>query len=413
MENLRERIVRALIEGRIIKSTIGKAIRYPIHFIDGLIGDIFINLYMASIPVNDRKILFKSFQGEYTCNPKYICEHVMKRYKDYEIVWVHNSEQNGEKSDATFPAGVRVVENETLSFYRELASSKYIIINSYLARFRKVKVHLKKNQVLVETWHGSLGIKRLIRVNEDKFWLSAMRHTAKMTKYAISNSKFETMVYKDTFWKDSQIVELGHPRNDILFRVEEHALIKRKVYEKYGIPLDKKLILYAPTYRIPCNIENYDIDIPSVIKELEKKWGGDWVFGVRFHPTIRQYSDNILHNCANNIVDLTYYVDMQEILIAADAAMSDYSSWMFDYILLGRPCFIFARDIERYKKTRGLYYPLEETPFDIAKSNAELCSNIESFSQEKYNQKIQDFLQGKGCVERGNASDLICRILKL
>lgn len=396
-----------------MKSMIGRVVRRPIHFVVGLTGDLFLRLVMLNSPVNDKKILFKSFQGEYACNPKYLCEYVMKRYPDYEIVWVHNSEQNGGKSDETFPEGVRVVENETLSFYRELASSKYIIINSYLTRYRKVKVHLKKNQVLVETWHGSLGIKKPIRANEDKYWLSVMRHTAKMTKYAISNSTFETMVYKDTFWKDSQIVELGHPRNDILFRVEEHASIKRKVYERYGIPIDKKLVLYAPTYRIPYNAENYDIDIPSIIRALEKKWGGDWVFGVRLHPTIKQYSDSVLQRSANNLVDLTYYVDIQEILVAADAAISDYSSWMFDFIFLGKPCFIFARDVDRYMQTRGLYYPLEETPFDIAKNNTELCSNIESFSMEEYNKKTQIFLQKKGSVERGNASELICKMLKL
>lgn len=401
-----DRIIRALIEGRLLKSTIGKLLQKIFLKIDFCVGDLFIYLVMRKEPLNNRKIMFKTFQGEYVCNEKYICEEIMKRAESYDIVWVHNSEQNGGVSSYEFPSNVTVVEDNSLDFYRELARAKVIIINSYLTLYRKVK--LKKDQILLETWHGSLGIKKPIRNSmESKEWLSAMQRTARLTTYVISNSKFENMVYKDTFWKEYKIVQWGHARNDILFRNAQHQSIREKVYKAYKIPLSKKLVLYAPTYRIPCSFEKYNISIEDTLNAMQEKWGGDWILAVKYHPSIRGLVEKENRLLGNRVVDVSDYIDMQEVLIASDAGISDYSSWMFDYLFLHRPCFIYAPDLEEYQKNRGLYYSIEQTPFSYSGDMQMLIRNIKKFDENKYRDDIQNFLKRVGCMEQGSACDTI------
>ena len=91
-------------------------------------------------------------------------------------------------------------------------------------------------------------------------------------------------------------------------------------------------------------------------------------------------------------------------MFIADVGITDYSSWICDYILTGRPSFIYASDLESYEEERGFYYPLEETPCPIAKNNEELIQCIEKFDERLYEKKLKNFLSRRGCLEFGNAS---------
>lgn len=98
-----------------------------------------------------------------------------------------------------------------------------------------------------------------------------------------------------------------------------------------------------------------------------------------------------------------------------DVAITDYSSWIYDFMLMRKPGFIFATDIEEYNTERGFYYPIESTPFPIAVDNDELIDNILKFDETSYATNLEKFLEDKGCVEDGHAAeravDLIYRIL--
>ncbi|MBQ2202284.1 MAG: CDP-glycerol glycerophosphotransferase family protein, partial [Clostridia bacterium] len=95
---------------------------------------------------------------------------------------------------------------------------------------------------------------------------------------------------------------------------------------------------------------------------------------------------------------------IQEIMLVADAAITDYSSWIYDYILTGKPGFIFATDIKSYDQERGFYFPLSSTPFPIAKNNEELENNILQFDEAHYQTEVEAFLKDKGCFENGDAA---------
>ena len=132
---------------------------------------------------------------------------------------------------------------------------------------------------------------------------------------------------------------------------------------------------------------------------------------MRFHPTVRAFSQNILAK-SENIIDVTDYPDIQELMLLADIAITDYSSWIYDFVLTRKPGFIYATDLEQYDNERGFYYKLETTPFAIAKNNRELVNNIQNFDMDAYQTKVEEFLKEKGCVEDGKASYRVVEKIK-
>lgn len=89
----------------------------------------------------------------------------------------------------------------------------------------------------------------------------------------------------------------------------------------------------------------------------------------------------------------TFYEDMQELLLCTDVGLTDYSSWIFDFVLSGKPGFIIELNLEDYENARGFYYPIDTTPFPIATSSEELADNIRKFDAEKY-AKDKDVISG-------------------
>ena len=123
-----------------------------------------------------------------------------------------------------------------------------------------------------------------------------------------------------------------------------------------------------------------------------------------------------LFNFSETVIDTSFYPDIQELLVASDGAITDYSSCIFDFMLSKKPAFVFATDIKDYNTDRGFYYPLKSTPFPVATNNKELEQNILNFDNEKYQKEVALFLKDKGCIEDGHASerivDLIEKIMK-
>lgn len=206
----------------------------------------------------------------------------------------------------------------------------------------------KKNQVLIQTWHGSLGLKRF-ETTSDLNWIHKAKKMGKMTDYCLSNSTFETNLFKQTFWKDSQILEYGHARNDMLIKTNGmRALYLRNMLNfKYKIPRDSHIFLYAPTYKDKTSIGLYLLNYEAIKVALEHTYGGDWVILVRMHLMVRKYFEQKKIKLAmKGVVDLSNYTDIQDLLIISDMAMTDYSSWICDYIMTMRPAIIYASDYE-------------------------------------------------------------------
>jgi len=252
-----------------------------------------------------------------------------------------------------------------------------------------------------------MGIKKL---HGSADWMALSKKLKKTTDYVVSNSTFEEEVYSTTFWQGVPVWKCGHARNDMLFDKESFVGIREEVAEYFGIDTDKKILLYAPTFRDNGDISCFDIDYKKLKESLEEKYGGEWVILVRMH--FKNRSGVSALNFNSWLKDAEKYPDMQKLIAVADFGITDYSSWAYDFVLTRRPMVLYAPDIEKYQQGRGLYYPLEETPFPIACNNEELTEAVLSFDDKKYQPEIDKFLEARGCYEKGTAAKQIVENIK-
>ena len=363
---------------------------------------------LSRYKIQPDSVAFFTFQHRYTCNPKYICDELLRESDKVHIVW-------GVKDDdiSSYPNDPRVslVRINTPEYFAAVAACKTIVTNSLVGdKFSLIPV--KKGQILIETWHGSLGIKRFDKdhYTSSASWPVAMSITGKRTNYCLSNSTFEDRIYKKTFWPDTPILRYGHARNDVFF--DNYSAQREKwresFYKEHNLDAETKLLIYAPTFRDDGSVDAYVFDVDRVLDALEKRFGGHWVMMLRYHPTaLKKLADSdrdILQS--NRIIDVSQVPDIQEMLTFVDAGISDYSSWVFDYVLSRKPVFLLTQDLEHFQEVeRGLEYSIRETPFSIAADSDELVNNILAFDEAEYLARVEAFLKEKGCIEDGHAAE--------
>ena len=378
----------------------------------------------ARRPIQAGKIVFDNYLGRgYGCNPKYVAKKLIERGADgYDLVWLVSREHLGHSE---LPPQIRAVRHGSLRSYYEYATAQVWVSNYPKMLFVKNGLKKRAGQVFIQTCHGSLGIKKIdgdaAMYTRNKSWLRVAKAGSEMTDWWISNSDFETGVYKSAFWgvTDEKVLLYGHPRNDIFFDGKMMALARQKVDAAYGTA-GKKLLLYAPTFRnkasgdqsmIERRADVFSLDYPELLEHLRRRLGGEWAVLVRLHPRIADMAKKVIPP-GREVIDATDYMDMQELLAAADCLLTDYSSCAFDFMLTRRPVFLYATDIHRYDTVRGFYYPLESTPFPLAHDNAQLQENIDFFDEAAYLPKVEAFLKEKGCVEDGRASERVAELIE-
>lgn len=379
--------------------------------------------FCRNCKIKHNLIVFNNFGGKgYGCNPKYIAEEILRRKLPYEIVWLCNDRKKINKK--SFPEKIKLTGYKNYKGIRALSSAKIVISNVHCNALFASGWVKKPQQTYIQTWHGSLGIKKIdYSVKNDnsafftKTWNDMTKIDIENTDYLITNSEFEKNVFKEGLLWSSSFTNIGHPRNDIFFKDKESLdKIKKKVFSALGINSSKKVVLYAPSFRDDKHIDIYNLDYEILRKSVQEKFGGDWVVVLRLHPHLAglKNKSNLYQNI-KNVVNASSYPDIQELLVAIDIGITDYSSWIFDFMLTRKPAFIYAEDIEKYNTDRGFYYPLEATPFPVASNNIALCNNIKNFNYDKYRIEVENFLIEKGCIEDGQASkkvvDLIERIM--
>lgn len=349
-------------------------------------------------PVKKNKILFLSFSGKsYACNPKYIYKYLKGRYGDaFEYVWTLSSGCDVKELD-----GCTVVPFKTLAYYYHMLTAAVIVQNqgpgSYLP--------LRKKQIFINTWHGGGAYKR-VGVDADlspeqKF---STQLSADLTDYMISGChRFSEVMSHSKMLSMEKMLEIGMPRNDVL--MTPHPELVKKVKEYYHILDDTHIVLYAPTYRgstLDAEKEDESLQIEDCLSALSERFGGQWIAFYRVHYFLTSSIP-----ATEQVIDVSAYPDMQELLCAADVLITDYSSSMWDMSLTGKPCFIYATDIADYQQERDFYTPMKEWPFPVAQNNDELEFVIKNFDQQKYADDIKCHHDALGSRETGHASQTV------
>lgn len=415
-----------LIAGSFLKHTTNYLVHMWSRFwkrLDYLLGILARKILYSHGDVQSNKIFVMTFDDRYTCNLKYIVDEILHQELPVEIVWV--APRKGKINRENYPEGVKLVRRGSYSMHQEQATAKVWLDNALSCVWYYTPK--KANQVYINTWHGSMGIKKL---SGNKGWLRRARRCNKLTDYCVTNSTFEENVFRDTFWRDVPCLTYGHPRNDILFKNELAQELREKVLrhilgckedlqdeqalllqeESLKSASQKKLFLYAPTFRDTGRTDFKVLDYERLKIALEKRFGGEWIILVRTHFKDRAQKMSIQFN--DWLMNASTYGDMQELLAVVDMGMTDYSSWAYDYILTKRPLFLYAPDLDLYDQGRGFYYPLESTPFPLAKDNDELETAILGFDESRYQADVNHFLADKGCYEDGHASRRVVEKLK-
>ncbi|MCL6572223.1 MAG: CDP-glycerol glycerophosphotransferase family protein [Bacillus sp. (in: Bacteria)] len=341
--------------------------------------------------------MFSYYGSQYGCNPKYITEYILSHYSQdkFDIVWAFNDPES--KKTIT---GFRKVKTMSLKYFYELWTSKIIITN-----FRTTDLFVKrKNQYYIQTWHSSLRLKQIEKdaeVTLPKQYVEMAKKDSQKCDLLLSGCKFSTTIFKRAFWFEGEILEYGTPRNDIFFK--DHSVKRQKIFTELTIPTNYKIILYAPTFRKDKNLDVYKLNYDEILGSLEKKFGSKWIFLVKLHPHMISETNQFVYG--DNVLDVTSYDDIQELLNITDVLISDYSSLMFDFAITKRPCFLYVPDLDEYiKNERNLYFDVLELPFISATSKIDLLEKINEFSYDEYNDRLREFLTGIETFEDGNAS---------
>lgn len=354
-------------------------------------------LYSA-LPVRKNKVVVTSFYGRgYSDNPKAIVDELLTRDAGLDIVWLAKDPDH-----AGVPQGVRVVPYDTPAAIRELCTARVWVDNCRKGARRK-----KTGQYYMQTWHG-FALKRIERDVADKLntkenasYAAYAKRDSAQCDLIVSDSTFMTGIYRDSFWYDGPIEEFGAPRNDVLICPPDDA--KQRVQRALHLPEGKRFVLYAPTFRADGSLDAYGLDYTAVCRACSQRFGGEWIALVRLHPHVMERAKDLKLD-GRTTFDATAFDDMQLLLSACDAVITDYSSLMFDFALTGRPCFQFATDIDAYKNDRNFYFPIDETPFPLAKSNEALMQCIAEFDEETRRRDWEMFCRRMGFRADGKAS---------
>ncbi|WP_281677007.1 bifunctional glycosyltransferase family 2 protein/CDP-glycerol:glycerophosphate glycerophosphotransferase [Eggerthia catenaformis] len=354
-------------------------------------------------PVDSRIIVFESFRGaSYSDTPKYIYEYLAKNYPgEYEFVWVLNDKSY------TLPYEGQIVKRFSRKYAYYMGIAKYFVFNTRQPLwFRK-----REEQIFLETWHGT-PLKRLAFDQEEVTAASPSYKTQFYRQkqewdFLIAANKFSSDVFRSCFMYDGPMLETGYPRNDLL-KDPDRDEITIELKKKCGIPLSKRTILYAPTWRDDEYYGNgsYKFQIKLNLEMMKKELGDEYVVILRTHYYI---ADNIdLTGLEDFAYNLSKYDDVTEIYLMSDILITDYSSVFFDYAGLRRPMLFFTYDLDKYRDIlRGFYIDMEkELPGPLVYTTEEVINRIKSIDEmnKEYASRYDAFYERFCCWEDGYAA---------
>lgn len=352
----------------------------------------FMRTWGRFIAMNGKMIIFSGHTRRYNDSPRAIYEYMITRpeYKDYIYVWALEDPKHVE-----IPGPAIKIKADTMEYFKYTLMAKFWITCVNIER----SLHYKKKECLyLNTWHGVA--------------FNCIGNAAGGRKdYDFSNidlfcyeSEYQKTIFKRDFnVQEAALFSSGLPRNDGLYTCTMNEV--KELKKKLGLPLDKKVIMYAPTWRDSYdNGASYAIKPPINVTLWEDKLKDDYVLLLRTHA----YTTKVLGIQFNQFcLDFISYPVINDLFKVSDVLISDYSACIADYSILERPVICFAYDYDDYKTTRGLYIDFaKEMPNGILKTEDKVINHIITMNYEEECVKTRDMVKNKFTYLGGKATEM-------
>ncbi len=361
----------------------------------------------SKLPLKKGTVVFESHMGkQYSDSPKAIYEEMVRQGAPFEAIWSYA----GAKPTG-FPKEATLVKRWSWPYLRALAQAEYWVDNQGFP----LALAKRPGTTYIQTWHGS-ALKRMGfheprtkaqgRAAQDRFQTAVNR----FDHFLVRSEHDVRTLAKGFRLRDEVLLRTGYPRNDAL--VEAHRAemasgerVRGPLAAELGIDPDKRVLLYAPTFRANADGAVEGFEFPFDVEEFAERLGDRFTLLVRTHYL---NSVSLPPSVEGRVIDVSRHHDITPLLALADGLITDYSSVMFDYAVLDRPMLFFAYDYEKYANDiRGTYFDLEEkAPGPVVATADELLQAIAAFDEAdtKYAEARQRFLAEFGEYDRGDAA---------
>ena len=287
----------------------------------------------------------------------------------------------------------------------QIAKQDFIFVDDYVPIFGFF--NLGKKTKLIQVWHAGVGFKS---VGYSRFGKAGSPYPQgschKKYDYAVTGSEDLVHVYEEVFGIEKEaFLPAGMARLDGFLDPERIADFRKEFYNEYPDLKNKKIILFAPTYR---GAGQKDADYDYGMLDLDRLYefcGDEWVFMFKMHPFVR-FSPIIPDKYKDRILDFSFYENINDLYYVTEMLITDYSSAYFEFSLMEKPILFFTYDREAYELRRGVHKPVKETaPGKVCDTFDEIITAMENQDYEL--QKTLDFKERNFGGQKGLAADTI------
>lgn len=356
------------------------------------------------IKTDDKLILFNSYGGKkFDDSPRAIYEQMLedKRFDDCRLVWAIQ-----EPDKVKVSGRAEVVKADSFPYFITALKARVWVTNSSMER----GLDFKKNATLCfNTWHGSaIKVMGIDIKDENQSFKSKVLVRADIM---LAQSQYDVDIFSRAFQLPVSCFRMtGLPRNDVLANYTQNDVDSIK--EKLGIDKDKVVLLYAPTFREYTKGTSNEVvlNVPMDLKRWQEKLGDKYVVLFRAHYEVAKH---MKVDGYPMFLDMSSYPDLNELMIVADALISDYSSIYFDFSVTHKPMYCFAYDYDEYMTNRGMYLNLKvELPCEIHQNEDSLIEELLKIGQSVAEKKKQtELFQKKFVTECGHGAEKSCDII--
>lgn len=362
-----------------------------------------INMLAGCISNVHKTVVFEySTSFYYSCNLRAITEKMHELYPDYKLIW--GLKDGWQTKEQTIPDYVTVFSIHSLRYIKERASAIAFVKNEAMSK----NLYKNRGQLFIQTWHGDRGIKKILYDSLKARGLPCELYDFSdnlLTDLFVIGSDYAAKRIKTAFNYKGRTLKYGCPRNDCLLNPKN----TEKVRSKLRIKANQKVLLYAPTLRRYSKIVKGTLDIYDTLTHFSQRDGKEWICLVRAHPKSLGLQVNIDND---SIIDVSCYPDMADLLMVADALITDYSSCAGDFILRKKPLILAQFDLEQYlEEDRTFYVDINETGFLIAKTQEELNRYIDTMTDEQFAENCEEIMKFFGTYETGRAAEAVCEAI--